>query len=365
MNKILRKTVKKFPLMTLVMAVVVLVTFLVTLFAGVNYDATNHSVKTLTVTGGYFSDAEVSDIENICEATFDDFGLNAAYELETERNGADSEIKFVFKSTTSKLGDVKTALETAFADKTKAGGEWEGSFVYVTVASEDAGRPIAWSYMFSAAGAIVLFAILMFVYVALRFKISMAIYATLGMLFGAGCSTVLVLLCRLPITVSTFYAIVLSALITGVFMILNCNKLRNDLKSEEYAEKPADEVIADSVAYKEILGFTISLSVVLVLVGAIATLSTLWFALTALVSLIASAFVALFYAPALYYPIKKFTDKKFVRKSDYKGAQKTSTKEKFKALFQKKKAQPAAEAPKATEEIPEAAETAREEDQAE
>ncbi len=334
MNKILTKTVKRAGIMSIVLATLLIAAFLIAHFFGLNYSATVHNTKTFTVKGGYFTDAQVEQIDDICKAEFKTAGVDVNYTIDAGRNGVDSELVYYFDYGTN-LSEAEKAIDAIFAEKLSADGEWAGLFITTESDSGIVGRPIAWATVFRAVGAIALFAVLGFAYTSIRYGLSKGILTGASTVIGAITSATLTLLFRLPITVSSFYAIAVSALLTTVFVVFNLNKLRANTKSGEYADKSAEETVVASTAVKEILGFAITLGVALVLVGAIATTSTRWFALTAFMGLIAATFVGLIFAPALYLPLKKIADKRPVRTNKYKGAEKTSTR--IKKIFQKKK----------------------------
>ncbi len=358
MNKILTKTVKRVGIMSIVMATLLIAALLIAHFFGMNYSATVHNTKTFTVKGGYFTDAQVEQIDGICKAEFKTAGVDVNYTIDAGRNGVDSELVYYFDYGTN-LSEAEKAIDAIFAEKLSENGEWAGLFITTESDSGIVGRPIAWATVFRAVGAIVLFAALGFAYTSIRYGLSKGILTAVSTLVGAITAATLTLLFRLPITNSSFYAIAISALMTATFVLFNLNKLRANTKSGEYADKSAEETVVASTATKEILGFAITLGVALVLVGAIATASTRWFALTAFVGLIAATFMGLIFAPALYLPLKKAADKRPARTNKYKGAEKTSTR--IKKIFQKKKTETseepvvsvAEETPVATEETSE------------
>lgn len=362
MNKILTKTVKKVTLISIVLTALLALALLFTYLFGMNYSATVHNTKTFTVRGGYFTDAQVEQIDDICKKEFKTAGVDVNYTIDAGRNGVDSELVYYFDYGTN-LSDAEKAIDGIFAEKISADGEWAGLFITTETDSGIVGRPIAWATVFRAVAAVTVFAVLAFAYTSLRYGLSKGILTGVSTLVGAGLASTLTLLFRLPITVSSFYVIAVSALITAVFVTLTLNKLRANIKSGEYADKSAEETVVASTATTEILGFATTLGVALVLVGAIATASTRWFALTAFIGLLAATFVGLIFAPALYLPLKKVADKRATRKVKYKGAEKTSTR--IKKIFQKKKTQAVAEPTESvTEETPVTMEESRVEETA-
>lgn len=325
MNKLLKKTTsKKFLIVaSCVIALLLVAAIVFTCVFAFNYGATADDRTTVTVTVNDFDFNENLDtIKEVCEDAFD--GEKFEYVYEGVMSG-DSELIYVFDKETN-VTELETAVKAALQTEMQAGGKLEMLLEAPSVTSniESLEPEIPFSYGYRAVGAVALFAVLAFLYVAVRFRLNMGIAATVSVLAGAILATSLVLVTRLPITGATFYAIAVSVLITAVFVILTLSKLRAALKEESNADKSEEELVASSVATKEIVILAATLGVALVLVGAIATAAVRWFAFTSLVCLIAATFVGLFFLPALYLPMLKAQRKKAAEnpKSGYVGAKK-------------------------------------------
>ncbi|MBO5335410.1 MAG: hypothetical protein J6A87_05470, partial [Clostridia bacterium] len=104
--------------------------------------------------------------------------------------------------------------------------------------------------------------------------------------------------------------------------------------AEGASEMSAEEVIVAASAKKEVMSITLASCAALVVLALVATTNVKWFALAAIVGVIAAAIAGLKFVPALYVPMKEAADKK--PKEGYVGAKKTSTKEK--KVFAKKEA---------------------------
>lgn len=377
MSKILTKTVKKTTLLSIILAVILAAAIVVGIVCGVQgYGVFNQSAllkdsKTLTVSvnqGVYLTKLE--DVEDYCEEAFED--LDIAYEIKGEMTGDESEIVYVFDSKTSEtdLAEAKKALEDKFAALVDPeNGEWKGSFITVAANSEEAVKVLAKNYVLRGVIAGVVLAVLVFAYVALRYRLNMGILAAVCILLGVALTAAIAILTRIPVTASVTYVLAVSGLLSAVMTLLTLNKIRANSKAEN-AEQSAEDSAISSIATKEILLFTVLGGAALVIVGAVATAGVRWFAVLALIALLVSAFMGLVYAPSLYIPLKKAADKKPV-KDAYVGAKKTSSK--VKKLFAKKEAEvkeeptaeeaPVEETPAEAEEAPveEAAEATAEE----
>lgn len=323
------KKVDKLTLVSLIIAIVVAVSIVITAIFGVNYSATERDSETLTITvSSYLYDSENTRtaVEDTCQAEFDKQGVKAMYTQYGEMSGTEDEIVYVFEAGTA-LDKVADALNKTFDSKTAENGAWYGFEVSANVTTEIAPVKIAPLNYILTAVAITVFAIVAFIYVALRFRAFIGGLTAIAIAVSAIATTALLLVTRFPFSYSVFSCIAVSALLTAIFTLLSSSKLRASLKAE--TEKKADEktpaetLVEKSVAWKEILTVAVVLAVALVFIGAIATTSTRWFALGAFIALAVSTAVSLFFAPALCVPmLEKANANALAKSSAYKGATK-------------------------------------------
>lgn len=307
----LTKTVGKWKLWTVVSAIIVAAGIIVAAIFGFNADYTASDVKTMTVKLDSYvsvSDVKTEKVKDICESALEKAGLKDAYTMDGETSGG-GELVYVFSAKTDdkKLAEVKTAVESELA----------GAILYVTANSERAAATLAAGYLWRAAlaGAVVLLA--EFIYIAVRYKLNMGAAAAISSLTGTLLTVALVALVRLPVTASLAYAGAFALLYTTVTSMLALNKMRENFKTDEYKEKSADEAIVSSLPVKTILAFAAVSAVALVLVGAIAVASVRWFAIAALIGVLAGTFASLIFMPAIYLPLKKLSDKRAAERARY------------------------------------------------
>lgn len=327
------KKVDKLTLISLIVAIVVAVSIVITAIFGVNYAATEKDSETLTVTvSSYLYDTENNRtaVENTCEAEFEKQGLKVLYTQYGEMSGTEDEIVYVFEKGTA-LDKAADALNKTFETKTAEGSAWYGFDIVANVASETVPVKIAPVNYILTAVAVAVFALVAFIYVALRFRVYLGGLTAIAIAVSALSTTALVLVTRFPFTYSILSCIAVSALLTAVFVVLSISKLRTAIKEE--ADKKADEktpaeaLVANNIAWKEVLTLTVTVAIALVLIGAIATASTRWFAFGALIALAVSTAISLFFAPALCVPMMvKANARAAAKSSDYVGA-KASKKE--------------------------------------
>ena len=321
MNKLIAKTVKKSPLVVTILAILFALSIVITAIFGVNYAATANDAKTVTVTMNSFlykTEAELDKIENACEAEFKKQGLQIAYEQQGAMSGDDCEILFVFQAKTdaAKLNKAVENLNATFENT------WKDFQVSARSATEKLPVKMSASNYVRTAIAVTLFAVLAFAFVAIRYRLHSGIFAAILVLVGAVETASIILLTRIPLTTVTLSAIAISALVTAIFTMLYLDKIRANTKSNAYESDEA--LTVESVPVCNILTYTAVLGGALILVGAIATPSTRWFALCALIAVVVAAAVALFFAPALYLPLKAKADETAAaRAKGYKGAKST------------------------------------------
>jgi len=348
MSKILTKTVKKTAILSIVLAVIIVAAVALGIVFGVkgngvfNKSALLSDSKTLTVSlnqHAYLTKLE--DVEAECEKAF--ANLDVEYQMKGEMSGDESEIVYVFASEAD-LTAAKTAIEEKFDSLTA--NEWKGTFITVSANSEKAVKVLVKNYVLRGVIAGVVMAVLVFAYVAIRYRLNMGIVAAIATLLGGLLTAAVIIITRIPVTASVTYVLAVAQLFSAVTTLLTFNKVRANSAKEDASTQSAEELITSSVATKEILSLATVGGVSLIVVGACATAGVRWFAILALIGLVVATFIGLVYAPSLYIPFKKAADKKPV-KDAYVGAKKTTTKVKKakKEVVKAVEATPVKEAP--------------------
>ena len=334
-NKFWKKAVnKKIAVLTLAITVVLLaVSIIVSVLCGVNYGAGLEDSKKITVTvNSFVYDNEKETLQEVCENEFDKQGISAKYEYWSLMSGDDREISFVFDATTAdeKIQSAKTALKTALlAESNNEASALSGAIVNVSVGNEVVQSGISSTRIWRSAIAVGVFAVLAFAYVALRYRLSMGFVALLTPILASALSTAIILLTRIPVTNSTFYAVLVMAMVATVFVLALLNKIRSNAKSDAYAYADAEMLVEESLATKWVGLTAIIMGVALVLVGAIAGSAVRYFALASFASLFMATLVGLVFAPSACVFVKEIADKRASKKtaSGYVGAKKEEDKE--------------------------------------
>ena len=212
-NKIWTKAVnKKIAVLTLAITVVLLaVSIIVSVLCGVNYGAGLEDNKKITVTvNSFVYDNEKDTLEEVCENEFDKQGLSVKYEYWSLMSGDDREISFVFDVETEDekvekaKADLKATLE---AEANNEESKLSGAIIKVSTGTEVGQGGISSTRVWRLAIAVGVFAVLAFAYVALRYRLCMGFVALLTPILSSALSTAVLLLTRIPVVNSSFYAI--------------------------------------------------------------------------------------------------------------------------------------------------------------
>lgn len=307
------KMVKKTALWSVIIAIVLAIGLLIGSLCGFNKPLEIKDKKTLTVSLDQYTYATCGD--EIKEDLLDELG--AEYAVEGIMSGDTNEILFVFDN------DVKVrALEKVASDYLKATLE-EGATYNVSSAVEEGTVTLAKAYTLRAVIACVVLAILAFVYVSIRYKLASGITAGVSVLLSMLLTMALVAITRVYVTASVVYVISIAGLLTAAMTLFTLNNVRSAQKAGNDVD---EEVVASSVAVKEVLYTAVVVAAGMLLVGILGKEIGIWFAVSALLAVASATFVSLFFAPAVYLSVKTALDKKPV-KGGYVGAKKTSKKE--------------------------------------
>ena len=323
-NMLQSKTVKKVTLLSVILAIVFALSIVLVAVLGVNYAPTLKDCETLTVTVNTKAyEDKLEDIQSVCDTAYANNGVSYTIVKFSKMSGDDCEIAYEFAKGTD-LSAVKASLTATFAEKTA--GEWNGSFITVSTGSEKLFTAIPTSYVVRAAIATAVFAVLAFVYVAIRYRLSMGILVAICSALGSVMSAAVVLLVRVPVTNSLLYIVSLAAPVTATLVMFMLNKVRTAIKAGK--DENAEELIVNACPCKEWTITAIVGGVALVLIGAIATTAVRWFAVASLVAFVVTLFIGCVFAPAAYLPLKKAEDKRLAKKSTgYIGAEKKEDEE--------------------------------------
>ena len=351
MSKFLTKSVKQVTFLSVILAIILAAAIVVGTLFGFNKEATVSSNQTLTVSGYNYNELALEDIKNDCEEFFPEATV---YEMSDVSYGDMVEYVYVF-SADADLEESVAAMKAYFAER-KA--DPNDALYHVDfdlqLHKECAVSYLAEGYVCHAVIAGAVFAILAFVYVALRFKRwDMGLLVALSIVLGMGFTTALIALVRIPVTASTVYAVVVAGLLSAAVTMMTLHRVRLASKDESSKNQSAAEIVTNAIAWKEIVSLCSIVAIAMVVTGVLIGMAGIWFALSALVGIAVATFIGVLYAPAAYIPLKAKVDAKIANKTiRYKGAEKTSTKVKKSAKKAEAPAEEVAEEPVEEAEAP-------------
>ena len=323
MSKFLAKVIKKGTLLSILLAVIVVAATVIGILFGFNPVATVADGKKVTISVEqyiYQTEEAKADIKAACDEAFKN--NNVLYVSDADFGG-DGEFLYAFKADEN-IDEAVKALQDKFADWTKEDSDkYPTNSIIVSASNEKVVVATAEGAVVRAAIAGVVLAVLAFAYVAIRYNWRAGIVAAISVAASMLVTGAIVILARIPVTASVVYAIMASAIVTIVTTLFTFNKLRDTLKSEEKSSD-AEELVASSIATKEIVIFTAILGAAILLVCIPAGVSAAWFALSAFIGVLVAAFIGLMFAPALYLPVQVAMNAKAASttKHGYKGAKK-------------------------------------------
>ena len=320
MSKFLAKVIKKGAFLSGVLTGFLVAAIVVGILLGFKGAATVSNGKKVTVSVDpilYQAEVSKDDIKNTCDDALD----GALYFVDGD-NGNGGELVYAF-SEDADIDEAVKGLKATFADWTKDGGKYESLSIVVSVTNEEVVSTLSKGYILRGAIACAVMAVLAFAYVSIRYGWRNGVVATIAVVASILLTGAVVILTRIPATVSVLYAMMISGLATVVTVLFNFHKLRSVSKGEN-APANAEDLIVASVAVKETAIFTAILGGAILLVGIPAGWTAAWFAVSAFVGVALAAFMGLIYVPSLCLPMQKASDAKAASatKYGYKGAKK-------------------------------------------
>ncbi len=303
-------------------------------FAGMNLDSTMKDYTSVEVTdNGYMAnDANYrTALEDFClEEIEKEYAvekvLYSGFQLDTH-------LEFILSDIASdaELAALADKLEEALAGEAFGEGLTLGTAGDVSVGWHVAVYAPHYEYVWRTAIGFAAVLVLLFAYVAIRFKVGMGVTALVAALHDTLLTFALLCLVRIPMGAS-FICILAFAMLLSVFFSLKLfGKMRKDFRMEERKELASEEsvLLSASEGRKGIFFTAIALaavSVVLAVVGLIAGFDLFAFMAGALVAVIVCTYSALLLSPSLYALIKKKSDEDRAKKAKYNYASEKANK---------------------------------------
>ena len=265
MNKILTKTVKKVTIWSAILAVILVAGIVLGAIFGFNKSLTVKDYSTVIVKMDKAEPVKEATLKEICDAAINTVD---GYDCRIESEGQKIVLVYVFDGDWT-LQAEKQAVQAAI-DAEMSGRLNGATGISVLTGNEKVQAYMAKGTIVRGVIAAAVFAVLAFAYVSLRYKLRMGILTAVRSLIGGLVTGAILIVTRIPVTVSAVYVIAFGVILSALTTIFTCNNLR--VKEKEASESVEETVVA-SVAVKEIATLCIASATAMVLMGAIAPAS--------------------------------------------------------------------------------------------
>ena len=216
-TNLVEKTVNKWVLWTAISAVLAVIGIVIACIFGFNTNIDLKSAKTIAVEYAYVSETE--DLKEVCE---DSFAVSGVKPLKSVVSS--EEIVYYFDVNTDLSGAVAKLESDIDSAMTAEGALADASLIHVRSNTENFQKGLSEGYILRAAIAVGVFAVFAFVYVALRYKLSMGITMAAAIVAAGSVTTGLVALTRIPVAASFVYSVVFAVFATVIMTLLTFNK---------------------------------------------------------------------------------------------------------------------------------------------
>lgn len=273
-----------------------------------NYGGEYSSYKEIVVSYEYGDFGSEDDVKAICEDVFAQAGVSAYTSTSGQTTtGGEVVYRFVYGTDDAKLNNAIDSITTKISASSDD--------VMRTTATLHTVDAIVGSGYALTMGAIALASIvvLQLVYMIIRYKLSVAIVAFIADLHNVALFAALLALCRVPVTSTAIVYGVLVVLATALCLGFTFDRVRKNLKDEDYRKLSLAEISDLSAAQtcKVNLGLVAFMAIAAVVVFVLMAISSL--SVIAVLSPVAGALVAfvccgygvLFFAPSVYPSIAK------------------------------------------------------------
>lgn len=314
-------------------------------FLGFNPDRDTKDRVSLQVTdNGYMAiDPDFRDsLRSFCENKISEGGFSVTdVAYASESSGGSGSLEFVLDGASEEklasfVGELDAALSSAqYGEGTENTGTYK-ELSAVSVTYHISGYALHTEVIWRAAVAAAVAAVLLFAYVAIRFKVGMGVTALVAAVHDVLLTLGVIALVRIPAGMS-LVCVAVFALLLSVFLNLKVfGKMRKDLLLEDRKELSAEQAVALSVkeSRKGIFVADIlvaSAVVILAIAGLFVGFDMFSFMLGALVAILVANYSALVLSPAIYTLIKEKSDANRAKRVKYNYASEKAKKKNAKS----------------------------------
>ncbi len=309
MTKTNFKVTNKLPVWLAIPAVIIIAGLVMFFLLGFNPSASIAENKSLLVTHDAYVNASEDlgkELQSVCASEIEKAGLTVL-ECKSAETTAGGQIEYVFSSEVGndKLDEVWTNIETALAANVNLkAGNYDYS-VHVNVSQQ------VYTYIWRAAISAGVALVLAFVYVAVRYRLSMGLATFIAGVLDLAVTLALTVILRIPVTTALATAAILAVTYSILTSLVSFNKMRSLLKSEEYATMSASDAVeaANAQAVKRVVILSVVTVVFYALFAIFGGAAFRAVAIPAILGVVASAFSGIFVKPSLVAAFKNAGEK--------------------------------------------------------
>ena len=326
------KSLKLWPLYLAVSAVVILAGIILYALMGFNTAMDKAEYKTFEVRYNVVAviNNKEEEVQKVCEDAFQANGLSysaknvysdVAGSTNLETGGKRLVYEFAASTADTALAAAKTTAESKLAFK---GADGEDLAVEMNVTVNTVKGQSFYEASWRAAVAIAVGAVVVLVYLGVRFGVASALSGLVGMVNATFFTLGVFAVFRIPVysAAPLLYAAI-AAIAFTLLWLLHCMKMRDNFKDPDFGKYDAASAVASSLltSDKTVYWTAGAFALAIALVGAV-TASTAMMALVlpALVAVCAGLYSAALFAPSVHVPCKCAIDKFKSRKTPtYQG----------------------------------------------
>ncbi|MBQ9081869.1 MAG: hypothetical protein IJY26_04495 [Clostridia bacterium] len=293
------KVTNKLPIWLAIPAVIILAGLVLFFFLGFNPSASVTDNKTVVISHDSYvqtSESLKEDLIDVCESEIEKAGLNFIdYSVSENEDGG--QIEYIFSQDVS--GDKLYALKESILNAVNADSALNVGFYKGTVHDNVAQH--ASTYIWRAAISAGVALVLAFIYVAVRYRLSMGLATIVSGLIDVAVMLALTVVLRIPVTSALATAAIFAALYSILVSTVSFNKIRELVKSEEYEALSTEEAMeqANAQASKRVLVLSVAVLVFSAILAIFGGAAVRAFALPVIFSVVASTFSGMFLTPSL------------------------------------------------------------------
>lgn len=313
------KSLKLWPLFVAVSAVVILAGIILYALLGFNVSPEKPEYKTFEVQYDVVAviNEKEEDVQKFCEDSFKANGLTfdtkEVYEevANSMQTTGGKRVIYQFKASASDeaLEKVKASVQENLVLKDAEG---EPLSVEMTVTVNTIESKSFHEASWRAAVAIAVGAVVVLVYIGVRFGVASALSGLVGMVNATFFTLGLFVITRIPVfAVAPLLYAAIAAISFTLLWLLHCMKMRENFKDPDFGKFEADEAVAESLKTSDKFVYITAgaLGIAVLLIGAIATAGVRLLALPALVAVAVSLYSASLLTPSVHVYCKRAFDK--------------------------------------------------------